>query len=237
MPDIGKLIERQVTTAELLRRLQTPAQSPGHRMINGVAYGPCLLVSRARGSGGDRVARKVGEHLGWQVFDREIVDEIAQRSHVREQLVQSVDERTRSTWEETFRSMVAPEEIGGDMYRLYLHDVLQALGHHGNAVIIGRGAQYLLPPQCALRLRLVAPLDVRVANVASQQAIPVDQARRIVLKSDSDRATFIERTFRKDAGSPLNYDLVLNTGELTVEQAAAIVLTALREKLGVGPKR
>jgi hypothetical protein len=72
--------------------------------------------------------------------------------------------------------------------------------------------------------------------VAEHEGLGLDKARALVEKHDRDRAVFVQRCFQQEVAAPLNFDLVLNTGELTFEAAAEIVLVGLREKLGVRPK-
>jgi len=233
MARLLKLIEKHMVLWELKRRLEDLGQRPGRCMADGVAYGPCLLVSRERGSGGSRVARLAGERLGRQVFDREILDQIAELAHIRLQLTESVDEQTRSKLENNSQTELKPEGIGDETYLRYLRQVVMTLGHHGDVVLVGRGAQYLLPSQCALRVRVVAPLEVRVQRMAERAALSLTEAQARVEKFDAERAGFVRSCFQRDAHSPLNYDLVINTCEISSEAAADVVVTALRTKLGL----
>ncbi len=210
---------------------------PGRCIEEGVAYGPCLLVSRECGSGGGKVARQVAERLGWQVFDREVLDEIAQLAHVRVQLLDTVGERTREMWGDSWRPELEAEDIGYEMYLRYLRQVILTLGHHGDAVIVGRGAQYFLPSRCSLRVRVVAPLEMRVRRVAEAEGLSAEEAQRCVKKFDADRAEFVRKSFQREGTSPLNYDLVINTGELSLESAAELIFEALEEKLHVRPAK
>jgi hypothetical protein len=235
MARLLNLIEKHTVLWELKRRLADLGQRPGRCLANGVAYGPCLLVSRERGSGGSAIARLAGERLGWQVFDREILDQIAHLAHVRLQLIGSVDEQTRSKLEGNWQPDLKPEDIGYETYLRYLRQVVLTLGHHGDVVMVGRGAQYLLPSQCALRVRVVSPLELRVHRVAEEAKLPEAQAQAEVEKFDAERASFVRICFGREASSPLNYDLVLNTGELSIKAAAGIVLLGLRDKLALAP--
>lgn len=237
MGGVLKLVERQLGLWELKRRLEDIGKRPGRCMEGHVAYGPCLLVSRERGSGGGRVARLVAERLGWHVFDREIVDEIAQLSHVRQQLLDSLDKETRSHLENDWRPELKPADIGYEPYLRGLRQVVLTLGHHGDVVILGRGAQCLLPAQCAVRVRIVAPLETRVRNAFESHKVPLPEAEAHVQDFDSEQADFIKRCFQQDANLALNYDLLVNTGEITVEGAAEMVLLAMRDKLGVQPPK
>lgn len=237
MTGVLKLIDKQVALWEFKQRREEASRRPGRCLVHEVAYGPCLLVSRERGSGGDRLAHQVGERLGWHVYDREIVDEIAQLAHVRQQVIGSVDEQVRAAWAHSLPMELAPEDIGCEQFLRHLRQVLLALGHHGDVVILGRGAEYLLPPQCALRVRLVAPFELRVRRLAEREGLPLDHARSHVQKFDAERAAFVHRSFQRKAGWPLNYDVVINTGEISTEAAVNVVLTALWAKLGVRPQK
>jgi hypothetical protein len=237
MANVLKLVERQLEAWNLKRRLQDLGQRPGRCLEGGVAYGPCLVVSREYGSGGSLVARMAGEQLGWHVFDREIVDEIARLAHARQTLTESVDATTRSNWEFPWQSELSPEDIGLEPYLRHLRQVVMTLGHQGDVVILGRGAQYLLPTQCALRVRVVSPLEMRVERVAARAKVAFDKAQACVQRSDSERADFIRKSFRRDAASSLNYDLTVNTGAISVNVAVELVLKALLDKLGVRPPK
>jgi cytidylate kinase len=228
-----KLIERHIAMSDIRNRLEETRPQPGRYVTeDGVAFGPCLLVSRECGSGGGLLAQRAGERLGWNVFDSKIVDEIAQSAHVHQRLVQSVDEHVHSHWERTWREFLL-DDLADEKYLHHLKQVVMALGHHGNVVVVGRGAQYFLPSQCALRVRLVAPLETRAERIAELGKLPLEQARSKASQIDSERGAFIWKTFRKDVGSPLNHDLIINTGEISIESATKLVLAVIEEKLGV----
>ncbi len=172
-----KLIENQRALWDIRSRLGQVDRRPGRCEVGGVSYGPCLLISRECGSGGSQIARLASQRLGWQVYDREIVDQIAQLAHARQKLIESVDERIRSKWETTWRHMLFPEDVGPDAYMQYLREVVMTLGHHGDVVLLGRGSQYFLPPRCALRIRLVAPLEERIKRVAESKNLALPRRR------------------------------------------------------------
>lgn len=233
-----KLLERQLGAWEVKRRLQDLGSRPGRCLEGDVAYGPCLLLSRERGSGGSHMAHVAGERLGWHVFDREIVDDIAQLAHVRQQLMESVDPKTRANWEDGWEPELEPEDIGFEEYLRSLRQVVLTLGHHGDVVILGRGAQYLLPSKCALRVRVAAPLELRVRRVAETREVSLAEAEAHVKQFDASRGNFIRKCFQRDPSAILDYDLLINTEDITTDAAVEMILTALRDKLGVvAPRR
>jgi len=105
--------------------------------------------------------------------------------------------------------------------------VIGAIGKHGSAIIVGRGANFVVPPQNRLRLRIVAPQNVRIANVARAFDVKTEDARRHIIRTESDRRAFIRKYFNADITDPINYDLVINTGELEIDKAVKAVIAAL----------
>ncbi len=233
MSQILRLIEKHIAMSDIRNRLKETVPQPGRYVAeDGAAFGPCLLVSRECGGGGDLLAQQAGERLGWNVFDNKMVDEIAQSARVHQRLVQSVDEHVHSYWERTWRDFLL-DDLADEKYLRHLKQVVTALGHLGNVVLVGRGAQFLLPSQCGLRVRLVAPLEARTKRFAEQEKLSLKQARLKVEEIDKERAAFIWKNFRQDAGLPLNHDLIINTGEINIKDTTELVLDAIERKLGV----
>jgi cytidylate kinase len=233
---VEKLVSRQVRQWEILRQARKECAPPGRGMVDGVCYGPYLLVSRERGSGGLELARRVGERLGWQVFDKVIVDEIARHAKVRQWLVESLDERVRSTFEDMMQDFLSRPEISPQDYLYHLRHIMLMLGHQGEVVVVGRGAEHMLPRQYGLCLRAVAPLGFRVRRLATTEQMTLEAAREDAETTDQKRTDFVRRHFGGDVANPLHYDLIVNTGEMSMEDATEIVLRALERKLGVTPR-
>lgn len=236
MARVLKLIEKQMTLWELKRRVEDLYRRRGRCFENGVAYGPCLLVSRQCGSGGSLIARAVAQRLGWSVFDREILDEVARLANVRTQVMETVDQQTLAKWEADWEAEVKPEDVGYESYLRYLRQVVLALGHHGDVVILGRGAQFLLPAASALRVRVVAPAELRVQSLLKRTGRSERDVREHIEKADAERISFTQTYFHRDPDIALNYDLVLNTGAISVDAAGEIVLRAMKDKLGLEVK-
>jgi cytidylate kinase len=237
MIDVEKYVKKQIAVfrANELRekRLENRERRPGRGEEGGLFYGPYLLISREKGAGGNAVARLVGKRLGWQVFDSEIVDEVAKKAGVRRQLIESLDERAQATIQDVIGQLLNPQELGTAGYLDYLKQVVLALGHQGDVVIVGRGARFILPGQFGLSVRMIAPIEVRIRRIADKERLSLVAARAEVERSDRERAKSVRRHFNHDVADPLSHDLIINTAELSAEVAAEVITTALQQKLGV----
>jgi cytidylate kinase len=237
MINVEDFVKRQIAVFQeserLEKRVENRERRPGRGSEGDLLYGPYLLISREKGAGGNAVAQLAGRRLGWQVFDNEIVDEIAQKAHVRRQLIESLDERERAIIQDTIAQLLNPQAIGTSDYLLYLKQVVLTLGHQGDVIIVGRGARFILPSQFGLSVRMVAPIATRIRRIADKARLSLEAARVEVERMDRERVKLVHRHFGHDVTDPLSHDLIINTAAMNVEAAAEIVLTALQRKLGV----
>ena len=237
MIDVQAYVKRQIAVFqanELREKFREDRERrPGRGQEGNLFYGPYLLISREKGAGASTVARLAGQRLGWQVFDSEIVDAIAQKARVRRQLIESLDERGRAVIEEALGQLLDPQAIGTSDYLGYLKQVVLTLGHQGDVVIVGRAAEFILPSSFGLRVRLVAPKEVRIRRIADKARLSLKAAGVEVERADRERVKLVQRHFGHDVTDPLHHDLVLNTAALSPEAVAEVVLTALRQKLGL----
>ena len=193
---------------------------------------PVITVSREPGSGGKLIAKGIADALGLDLFHQEVIHEMAQSAHVESRLLETLDEKGLSFLEDWITSLVKERHLWPDEYAQHLMKVIVAIGKHGQAVLVGRGANFVLPPDKTFRLRVVAPLDFRVANVARDFGVVTKEAKRRVIRTESDRKAFIRKYFNADITDPLNYDLVLNTEMVNIEAAAAGVAHLLSKQFG-----
>jgi cytidylate kinase len=186
-----------------------------------------VTISREPGSGGRIVAAKLAEKLGLEVFHQEVIHEIAKSADVSEQLLETLDERGLSTLEDWISSLVYARYLWPDEYLQYLMKVIGTIGKHGRAVIVGRGANFVLPPEKRFSVRIVAPQKWRIQNVANEFKIPVEEARRRVIRTESNRRAFIRKYFNADIADTTNYDLIINAVTLSVDDAVNVISAAL----------
>jgi cytidylate kinase len=97
---------------------------------------------------------------------------------------------------------------------------------HGPAVILGRGAGFILKRESCLRVLLMAPLKDRVQAEAARQGMSLLEARRRLLGAQAQRCAFIRRYFHADMLDLTYYDLALNTAALGQEVVVSLILAA-----------
>ena len=182
---------------------------------------PCISISREPGSGGTALARCLAKDLCMDLIGSKIIQQVAERADISEKVIASLDEkqvRLRDLWLE---SLFQTRHILPNEYLRYLAKVVGTIGKQGNTVIIGRGGQFLLPPEETFRIRLVGPREVRIRNVMRHSNTDYETSERYVSKTEADRNAFHCRHFGADWTNPVFYDLTVNTGTLGTDGAVA----------------
>jgi cytidylate kinase len=188
---------------------------------------PIITISREPGSGGRIVAQKLAANLNVELFHQEVLHEMAKRAEVSQQMLATMDERGLSILEDWISSLVYDRHMWPDEYLKHLMNVIGTIGKHGRAVVVGRGANFILPPDQRFRVRITAPRRFRIQNVARKFNISEDEAKRRVIQTESDRKSFIRKYFNSDIADPDNYDLILNTEALSLDDTTKIIAGAL----------
>ena len=96
-------------------------------------------------------------------------------------------------------------------------------------VLVGRGARHLLGEMPdVFHLRLVAPREWRAERMARLEGWSLDQARARCLEVDRTRELFTRYFFGDAAAQPAQYDLVVNTARVPLEDVTCVVAAMVR---------
>jgi cytidylate kinase len=190
---------------------------------------PLITISRQLGSDWEKSAEQLGRELDWEVWDSEIVDRIANDANVHREIVALLDERTVSAFEEISRALFGDDaSMASQTYLRHLVGTIMSIGQQGKAIIVGRGANFILPE--ALNIRIIASFDYRIDNLMKQDEISAREAERRIVRSDQIRADFIKKVFGADIDDVALYDLILRMDEFSLQGASQIICTATRMK-------
>ena len=221
---VEELVNREMRRWELSRR--SAASEPPR---------PCIAISRYPGSGAATLGQRVAESLDYAFFGIELVDWIARRTGFARQLIGGVDERIRNTIDRYVADTWRRERFTESDYLHQVVSTITTLGERGGAVILGRGSPFILPPERALRVFVVAPREQRVEKLAKQRALSSADAQAELAREDASRRKFLEHHFGRDPDDPTHYDLMLNLGTLSMDAAAALLVDAVLVRFPASP--
>jgi cytidylate kinase len=180
-----------------------------------------ITISRQMNSRGDELASLVAQCLGWRQVCRTLINQAARTAAAPQVALAELDEL------DFFGLRPSPKQ-----WRAYQHQVenfIRQLADEGDVVIVGRGGQIILRDRPdVLHVRVVAPLETRVAWLQQEKNLSAEAAHAQLTKSAQSRARYLRRSYKVDVDEPTLYHLVINTGLLDLSQAAKLVVQALR---------
>ena len=185
---------------------------------------PVITISSEPGSGGRVIAQGLAKRLGIDLFDRNIVKEIAESAHISGAVIETMEKDRLSGIKDFISSLVNDRYLWPGVYLDHLMKVVAAIASHGNAIIVGRGANFLIPAEDRLSIRVISPLDTRVNNVSKEFGVTREEAKRRVINRENRRSAFIRQSFNADVADPRNYDLVVNTQKLDMDASLGAVI-------------
>ncbi len=188
---------------------------------------PVITVSLEPGAGGSLLARKIADRLGFDLFNREIIEQIAKNTKTRSAVIETIEKERLAGIKDFISSLIEDQYIHPDLYLEHLFEVIGSIGGHGRAVIVGRGANFILPPEGRFSVRVVAPLEIRIQNIVRSHDVSADAARRRIIARESRRSAFVRRSFNANIANPHNYDMILNTGKMSIQCAEEAVIGAV----------
>jgi cytidylate kinase len=194
-----------------------------------------VTISREYAAGGESLGERLATHLGWQLLDRALVEQVAAAAHVDPELVTRFDERCDS-WLHSLAKRVfsygaiegvnePPDFVDAESLASRSRRVIEQAASLGRCVIVGRGAQCALAHrQDVLHVFVFAPAEERLRRVRERGhhgELPG------LMAIDRDRSDFLRTVYGRDWRDPKLYHLMLNS-TLGIDTLADLVVSTLR---------
>ncbi len=185
-----------------------------------------VTVGREHGSNGHIIARTVAEMLGYQCYDKEIVDKAAEDSNFSKEILDSYDEKRVSPY-----IVPTPHYIGmSEGFRLNMQvasaqfQAIRDLAEQGNCVFVGRCADYVLRKRSDIvRVFIMAPEEFRIKTMMQRRDLTEEQAKKLIKQVDKDRSSYYKYYTDQIWGERENFELCINSARIDVQSAAQVI--------------
>ena len=202
-----------------------------------------ITISRELGSRGSQIADLLCENLGYCSVDKALLSQAAADAGVdvkavlaKERAVTSrprlISDQMTSLYGRAPSAFGKQADLDDQTYARIVRETMERFAREGNAVIVGRGGQMVLRDwPTALHVHLYAPPEVRVQHLRERLNISELDAKRRVSTSDEQKRLYI-RNAHKNANwkDPKHYHLMINTGAITPETTAEIIIQAAKDR-------
>ncbi|NUQ64846.1 MAG: cytidylate kinase-like family protein [Pirellulales bacterium] len=228
-----------LAAAERQMQAWAMSQEIAHRTLH--SHGPhrvspqlghYISISREAGAGGSELGAILGERLGWEVMDRNLLDQVAERYRLSKSMLELVDETTANWAFDILGTWIDPKLISHEKYLVHLGRVILNRARKGNVIFVGRGAQFLLPRDHGLAVRIIADEKHRIARIMRRENLDEATARRMMEELDRGRNEFVQQFFRRDLNDPHLYDLVIRVDRVGLPAAAELIVATYDRVVG-----
>lgn len=163
----------------------------------------------------------------WALFDRDLVHKILAEHNLPHHIARYMPEDKEHPVANTINEILGLHPSMWDLFH-YTCDTIYQLARRGNVILIGRGAHIVtrgLPH--VLRVRLIAPRELRIRRAAEILKISDAEAAKVITRADNSQAAYVKSHFAESIEDPTAYDMVLNTGTINEDTVAKILFHAL----------
>ena len=186
-----------------------------------------ITISHEMGAGGPEIGMSLAKRLGYRYVDQELIQDAVRRYGLAEEKLSHLDE-SKPTLFERFDAETRH-------YITILQTTLLEFAEGDNAVLMGRGGQWLLRgiPH-VLRVRVIAPFEQRVRQWMKRTAEVTGESTTqratadFVRRDDSEKSGRMRYLYEVDVRDPSLYDLVVNTDKLSIDAAVEMVAATLQ---------
>lgn len=183
-----------------------------------------IAIARECGAYGENVAKKLSEELGYRYIDKAIVEARLESM--------GLTPKHRLAYDEKKPGFFAAFSSAMEDYMRCLKTLAYEEAAKGDCVFLGRGCQFLFKDvPNAVKIRLIAPFDIRVKRISESLGIDERAARLEVNGRDKDRSEFNMHFYDTAWSDASNYDMVINTAVLSPSSVVQIVKEMLKQKV------
>lgn len=197
-----------------------------------------ITISRQFGSGGRSIAKQVAERLGYDYYDKEIIDNVATETGFSRDFVASKGEEApgKSIFSYGFENHGVPGIMNGMTMHDYLWSVQRQLiidiaNQNKPCVIVGRSADYILREyDDVFNIFICADMEFRKTRIVKLYGESEKKPEKRLSEKDKKRAVNHKHFTDLEWGYAPNYDLCLNSGALGIDKCVDIICNLATQK-------
>lgn len=204
-----------------------------------------ITIARGFGSGGKQVGDMLAKELEIPCYERQILRMASEYSGIREELFSEVDEELRGSYIvkrlsgiPSTNQMIKPTEkeftSNLNLFRIQA-DIIRKLAETESCVIIGKCANTILRNRSnVISAYIEAPREYCVQRVVNRTGVEEDEAHRMIYHTDQYRAEYYRYySGGREWSDPKEYDLVLNTARVGLENSVGLIKDYLERKRNI----
>lgn len=196
-----------------------------------------ITIGREFGSGGRELGLRLSQRLGIAYYDQEIIAEISKRTELSEQYVKKMAEKKPMFSfplhiGRSFHYMQnSPWDLNLSIFREQ-SAIIREMAEKSDCVIVGRCADDILREMNPLRIFVYGDMETKLERCRKRTGSDEKMTDREILsnirKIDKNRSEYYGLYTGKVWGDKRSYDLCINTAQISMERACALLAEFFR---------
>lgn len=199
-----------------------------------------ITIGRQLGSGGKLLGKLVAEKLGYKFYDKDVLAQIAKDTGLSSNLFEGIDDKPTNSF---LYALVMGVQSGKGLpyqYNDVLNsenvfkiqaDLIKELAAKEDCVFVGRCADYILRNSENLtKVFCYAAPEFRIKTLIERDNMSEKEASSAIVKADKRRSNYYNFYTNQTWGDVVNYDLAINAGTISREDAAELIIKYLECK-------
>lgn len=189
-----------------------------------------ISIGREFGSGGHTIANLLAEKFGLEVYDKNILDEIASEKNIKVSSLEKYDEKPRNYF--FTRSVKGHSNSMEENLAFMQFEFLRKKAAEGKSfIVVGRCAEEILKDHPALiSIFVLGDWEHKVARIAELYNLTTAEANNVVLREDRKRKYYHNSYCKGKWGDSRNYDISVNSSKLGEEETAEILVDYIMKR-------
>lgn len=197
-----------------------------------------ITISRQFGSGGRSIGKQLAERLGFEYYDKEIIDNVALETGFSKEFIASKGEEAPGT--SVFSYGLESHSLPGFMNGMTTHDYLwiaqrkvinDIASSDKPCIIVGRSADYILRERDdVLNVYIYADMKYRIDRILRKYGDSEVKIEKRLLDKDKKRAANHKHFTDLQWGFAPNYDISLNSGKLGIDKCVDVLEGIIKDK-------
>lgn len=199
-----------------------------------------ITIGREFGSGGKYIGEKLAKDLNIKLYDKEILNKVSEESGIDLKILEEADEKQEQSFWYTFaKNFYASEESIDSLVEIPSNEkmfieqakVIEYLANNEDCIIIGRCSNIILDNKNNVFNVFVysSDFDFKVnRKMQYGNFTDRDEAIRTINRIDNERATYYNYFTKQQWGDRNNYDLMIDTSKIGVDNAVELIKEYIR---------
>lgn len=189
-----------------------------------------ISIGREYGSGGHEIAEKLSKKLDLPLYDRNMLEEIAQDKNVDHSELQKYDESPKKKlFSRTVRGMSASNEH--NVANMQFEYLKQKASQGNSFVVVGRCAETVLKGNDGLiSIFILGDMENKINRIAKLRNMSIDEAKSTINRHDRTRKAYHNSYSDMKWGDSRNYDITINSSKIDLDEIVEILLSYINKR-------